>query len=139
MNGIGDKEMSSHLEGKEQLRPELKVILYGIGSIGSQIARLLLRKKGLKIVGAIDASPKKIGKDLGELIGTERPLGVIVSRDSERLLSSIEADIAVHATSSFLKDVYPQLSQLIEHDVNVVSTCEELSYPYVADLSLIHI
>ena len=128
--------MSSHSEGKKSSRPELKVILYGIGSIGSQIARLLLRKKGLKIVGAIDASPKKIGKDLGELIGAEKPLGVIVSEDPEKLFSSIEADIAIHATSSFLKDVYPQLISLIEHNVNVISTCEELSYPYAADASL---
>jgi len=128
--------MERHSVKAESLRPELKVILYGVGSIGSQIARLLLRKKGLKIVGAIDISSEKIGKDLGRVIGIEKPLGVVVSKDSERLLSSVDADIAVHATSSFLKDVYPQLTCLIEHDMNVISTCEELSYPYVTDPSL---
>ncbi len=120
----------------EPSRPELRVILYGVGSIGSQIARLLLKKKGLKIVGAVDASPEKIGKDLGEVIGAERSLGVSVSGDPERLLSTVDADIAVHATSSFLRDVYPQLVSLIKHEVNVISTCEELSYPYVANASL---
>ena len=128
--------MEKHPRETESLRPDLKVILYGVGAIGSQIARLALRKKGLKIVGAIDASPNKIGKDLGRVIGAERPLGIAVSKDSERLLSSVDADIALHATSSFLKDVYPQLTQLIKHDVNVISTCEELSYPYVVDESL---
>jgi len=128
--------MEKNSEMTESSRPELKILLYGVGSIGSQIARLLLKKKGLKIVGAIDASPKKIGKDLGEVIGIEKPLGVDVSNDSEELLSSVDVDVTIHATSSFLKDVYPQLTHLIEHNVNVISTCEELSYPYVADLSL---
>ncbi|HIE18761.1 TPA: hypothetical protein EYP75_03445, partial [Candidatus Bathyarchaeota archaeon] len=114
----------------------IKVLMYGVGAIGSQIVRLLLRKKGLKIVGAIDASPKKTGKDLGEVIGMKKPLGVVVSGDSKRLLSSVDVDVAIHATSSFLKDVYPQLIHLIEHSVNVISTCEELSYPYVTDTSL---
>ena len=121
---------------KESLNPEIRIILYGVGSIGSQIARLLLRKKGLKIVGAVDASPEKIGRDLGEVIGVEKTLGVSISGDSERLLSSVDADVALHATSSFLKDVYPQLAQLIRHGVNVISTCEELTYPYVVDESL---
>ena len=133
---VRGKRMRKHSNRPESSRPELKVILYGVGAIGSQIARLLLKKKGLKIVGAIDASPKKIGKDLGEVIGIEKPLGVIVSKEPERLLSSVNIDVAIHATSSFLKDVYPQLIQLIEHRVNVISTCEELSYPYVTDPSL---
>ncbi len=121
---------------KESLSPEIRIILYGVGSIGSQIARLLLRKKGLKIVGAVDASPEKIGRDLGEVIGVEKTLGVSISGDSERLLSSVDADVALHATSSFLKDVYLQLAQLIKRGVNVISTCEELTYPYVVDESL---
>jgi len=132
----GNRKMTEHSRETESIRPELKVILYGVGSIGSQIARLLLRKKGFRIVGAIDASPEKIGKDLGEVIGAEETLGVSVSGDSENLLSNVDAEIALHATSSFLKDAYPQLVQLIKHDVNVISTCEELSYPYVADESL---
>jgi len=121
---------------KKSWKPEIKVILYGVGAIGSQIARLLLKKKGFKIVGAIDASPKKVGKDLGEVIKTGAPLGIVVSKDPEELLSNVDADIALHATSSFLKDVYPQLIQLIKHNLNVISTCEELSYPYLTDESL---
>ncbi|MCD6325265.1 hypothetical protein J7L97_03150 [Candidatus Bathyarchaeota archaeon] len=128
--------MKKDSEETESSRREIRVLAYGVGAIGSQIVRLLLRKKGLKIVGAIDASPKKIGKDLGEVIGMKTPLGVVVSKDSERLLSSVDVDVTIHATSSFLKDVYPQLIHLIEHGVNVVSTCEELSYPYVTDASL---
>ena len=116
--------------------PEVRAVLYGAGSIGSSIARLLLIKEGIKIVGAIDAAPSKAGRDLGELIGAGEALGVIVSDSPDRLLSEVKADIAVHATSSFLKDVCPQLAELVQHKVNVVSTCEELAYPYVSDAKL---
>jgi len=115
---------------------ELRTILYGVGSIGSNIAKLHLKKKGVKIVGAIDTALDKVGRDLGELIEMEEPLGVTVSNDPAKLLSKVKADIAIHATSSFLKDAYPQLLELIQHRVNVISTCEELSHPYVSDADL---
>ncbi|KYH42314.1 MAG: hypothetical protein AYL33_003130 [Candidatus Bathyarchaeota archaeon B63] len=117
-------------------RPEIRVLLYGVGAIGSQIARLILKRRGLRIIGAVDASPEKYGRDLGWAIGADRPVGVKISKDPEELLSRVDADIAVHATSSFLRDVHPQLVQLIRHGLNVISTCEELSYPYVVDASL---
>ena len=114
-------------------KPEVRVVLYGVGSIGSSIARLLLKKQGIKIVGAIDSAPGKVGKDLAELIGAEEPLGITVSSSAAELLSRVKADIVLHATSSFLRDVYPQLVEMIQHGVSVISTCEELSYPYVSD------
>jgi hypothetical protein len=124
-----DNELSSE-------KPKLKVVLYGVGWIGSSIAKLLTAKKGVEIVGAIDAAPNKVGRDLGSIIGTEKPLGILVTNDPEKLLSKVKPDIAVHATSSFLKDVYPQLEELIKLGMNVVSTCEELSYPYISNSNL---
>ena len=117
-------------------KPKLKVVLYGAGWIGSSIIQLLTKKKGVEIVGAVDSSPSKIGRDLGSIIGTEKPLGVIVTNDAAKLLSEVKPDVVVHATSSFLKDVYPQLEEIVKHGVNVVSTCEELSYPYFSSSDL---
>ncbi len=109
---------------------KIRVIIYGIGAIGSSIARAALGKKGLELVGALDISKDKVGKDLGEVLGLNRTLGVTVTDDPEGLFSRIRADVVLHATSSYLKDVYPQLEACIKAEMNVVSTCEELSYPY---------
>jgi len=114
----------------------VRVVLYGVGAVGSRIARFLLEKKGIEIVGAIDVAKDKVGRDLGDVLGIGKRLGVVVSDDVDAVLSKVKADIAVHATSSFLKDVYPQLEGVIVHGVNVVSTCEELSYPYVTNPKL---
>jgi len=115
---------------------EVRVALFGVGAVGSRIAKFLLEKKGIKIVSAIDVAKDKVGRDLGEVLGIDKRLGIIVSDDADAVLSKVKADIVVHATSSFLKDVYPQLEGVITHRVNVVSTCEELSYPYVTNPEL---
>ena len=111
---------------------ETKVVLYGIGVIGGKMAEAILEKKGMKIVGAIDIDPNKVGKDLGDVLGKKRT-GVKVSSDVDGVLASTRPDIVVHTTSSYLKDTYAQFDGILRHGVNIVSTCEELSYPYVTE------
>jgi len=114
----------------------VKVVSYGVGVVGGFIAKFLLEKEGVEIVGAIDVAKDKVGKDLGEVLGLQRRLGVKVSNDLEAVFSKEDADIAIHATSSYIKDTYQQIVSIVEHGVNVVSTCEELSYPYVSEPKL---
>jgi len=113
----------------------VNIILYGIGEIGGRVAKLLLKKENVKIVGAIDVDKRKVGKDIGAVLGLERSIGIVVSKD-EAVLSKVEADIVVHTTTSFLKTAYPQITKIVKHGLNVISTCEELSYPYVSDVDL---
>ncbi|HIE22672.1 MAG TPA: hypothetical protein EYP68_00380 [Candidatus Korarchaeota archaeon] len=108
----------------------IKVICYGVGVIGSKIARTILEKKGISIVGAIDIAKDKVRKDLGEVLGLDKELGVTITDDPEELFSNVEADIVVHCTSSYLPKVYPQIVQCVKAELNVISTCEELSFPF---------
>jgi len=117
---------------------KVRIALYGIGAVGSSIAKFLLEKEGVEIVGAIDVAEDKVGKDLGEVLGVGKRLGIAVSNDPYAVLSRVKADIMVHATASFLKQVYPQIAKALEHGVNVVSTCEELAYPYTTEPELAH-
>lgn len=116
----------------EKLR-KIKTVLYGVGAVGSLIAKFLLQKKGIEIVGAVDVAEEKVGKDLGEVLKIGKHSGVVISNNSEAVLSKTRPDIVIHATSSFLKDVFPQLGEIVKHGANVVSTCEELSYPYYSE------
>ena len=102
------------------------------------IARFILEKQGVEIVGAIDVAEDKVGKDLGEVIGPNRHLGTTVSADTDAVLNKTKPDVVVHTTTSFMEKVYPQIEEIVKHDVNVVSTCEELSYPYVSAPKLAH-
>ncbi len=102
----------------------ITVAQYGIGPIGAEIARLLLTKPWIKVTGAVDIDPDKIGKDLGEVIGLGRPIGVLITAELQG-----KPDVVCHSTGSRLRDVEGQLSALLERGCHVVSTCEELSFP----------
>jgi hypothetical protein len=121
---------------KGEKMKKVHVVSYGVGVVGSLIAKFLLEKEGVEIVGAIDVATNKVGKDLGEVLGLKKKLGITVSDDTDTTLSMARPDVAVHATSSYLKDTYPQLASIIKNGVNVVSTCEELSYPYLTEPKL---
>jgi 4-hydroxy-tetrahydrodipicolinate reductase len=118
------------------LERKVRTVLYGVGVIGSMIARFLLEKEGVEIVGAIDVAKDKVGKDLGEVIGTNKHLRIPVSEDTGAVLDKTKPDIVVHTTTSFMEKVYPQIVEIIKHGVNVVSTCEELSYPFLTSPKL---
>ncbi|MEE9519459.1 MAG: hypothetical protein V3V93_04250 [bacterium] len=106
----------------------VKVVSYGVGVIGRRLARHLLTKEGVEIVGAIDINPAIIGKDLGEVLGVDN-LGVTISDDTDNVLSTTKPDIVCHTTMSYLRQTYDQFAQVLKHGVNIVSTCEELAYP----------
>jgi hypothetical protein len=114
----------------------VRVILFGVGAVGCLIAKFLLEKDGVEIVGAIDIAKDKVGRDLGEVLGINKKLGIQISADTDTLLSKAEADIAIHTTSSFLKDTFPQIVSIMKHGVKVISTCEELTYPYYTEPKL---
>jgi len=105
--------------------------------IGSLTAKFILeeKKKRLNLVGAYDIDPRKLGKDLGAVIGLDHTTGIRVSADLDRVLAE-DVDVAIHTTSSYLKGAYPQIESVVSHGVDVVSSCEELSYPYVVDRQL---
>ena len=49
----------------------VKVIIWGLGAMGSGMADMLLKKKGVDIVGAVGRG-NKIGKSMYDYIKTER-------------------------------------------------------------------
>lgn len=108
----------------------VKIVSYGIGVIGQRLAKHLLTKEGIEIVGAIDINPNILGKDLGEVLGQEK-IGVTISDDVDKVLSETKPDVVCHTTMSYLKQTYDQFEGILKHGVNIVSTCEELGYPYV--------
>jgi 4-hydroxy-tetrahydrodipicolinate reductase len=89
----------------------------------------------MEIVGAIDIDPQKVGRDLGELLGTSKA-GIQVSDDAEATLAASRPDVVLHATSSSLAQVAQQLMSIAAAGANVVSTCEELAYPWTAQPQL---
>lgn len=111
---------------------DVKVVSYGIGVIGRRLAEHLLTKEGVKIVGAIDINPEIVGKDLGEVLGVGE-IGVKISDNVDKVIADTVPDVVCHTTMSYLRQTFDQFEQILKHGVDVVSTCEELGYPYATE------
>jgi 2,4-diaminopentanoate dehydrogenase len=112
------------------VKKKIRAIQYGVGPIGASIARLMREKSAIEICGAIDNDPQKVGQDLGTVVGApDAPWGVKISTDAREVLEQA-ADVVIHSTSSSLPKVMDQLLACLEAESCIVSTCEELSYPY---------
>lgn len=105
----------------------IRVLQWGLGAMGSGMAKLMLQKSGLKIVAAIDSRPDYVGKDLGEVLNTGQALGVKVTDQPETVLDKAKVDIVVIATTSWAAKQAPDLKKIIKAGINVVSIAEEMS------------
>ena len=109
---------------------KIRVVQFGVGPIGASIVRLMRQKSDLEIVGAIDKDAAKEGRDLGEVVGAaDAPWGIGVVAEPGTLLEK-PVDVVVHSTSSYLSSVMDQLLECLAAGCCVVSTCEELAYPF---------
>ncbi len=109
-----------------------KVVLWGLGAMGSGIASLL-RAKGVEIVGAIDVAPKA-GKDLGDFLGSGKT-GIVVVDDPSRAFRH-KPELAIICTASFVKEVFPNIKFALECGANVITIAEEMAYPWAGDNEL---
>lgn len=112
----------------------LRIVQYGLGPIGQRCARTVLQKQEaghVRLVGAVDVDPDKVGRDVVDLLDGDRTRsGVEISDDPEHLLNATNPDVVLHTTTSFLDDVMDQLTGCMRAGAHVVSSTEELSFPY---------
>ncbi len=116
------------------------VVHYGLGPIGLEIARLVATRAGLRSLGAIDIRPEVVGRDLSQLTGIDQPQpgspDRVLVTNATTALHMPGAQVVIHCTGSSLQKVFPQLMECIEAGLRVVSTCEELSYPWSSEAEL---
>ncbi|MCL1809897.1 MAG: 2,4-diaminopentanoate dehydrogenase [Clostridiales bacterium] len=107
----------------------VKVIIWGLGAMGSGMADLLLKKKGVDIVGAAGRGAK-IGKSMYDYMATERGdrPDVIIGEPAD-VIKEGAADVVLCCTDSFTKEAFERLKFVLEQKINVVSCAEEMAYP----------
>ncbi|MFH0911987.1 MAG: dihydrodipicolinate reductase [Planctomycetota bacterium] len=109
----------------------IQVVQIGLGSLGLGIAQNLFeRRAAFRLVGAVDVDDRKIGRDVGDLAGLPVAMRVPVRGSLEEVLRRAKPDLAILATVSDLRRIAPQVEAIVAHRIPVVTTCEELSFPW---------
>ena len=111
----------------------IRALLFGVGAIGAGIGRVAAERDDIALAGAVDSAPDLSGRSLYDVLGLRRSGGLEdapVYADAEEALAAVKPQAVLHATGSYLPDVLPQLLACLRAGANVVSTCEELSYPW---------
>ena len=109
-----------------------KVVVWGVGGMGSEAVRTMLDKEWTEVVGAIDTDREKVGKDLGEVVGAGRKLGIVVSDDPDDVFSKTKADMVLHLTIGYPEELEAQVMRCIQTRSNVISSgATTLAYPWV--------
>ena len=109
----------------------MRVLQFGLGPIGLlTLGAVLDRPDVLEVVGAVDIDPEKVGRDVSEFLGLDRPTGITVSADASGALAASRPDVVLHTTSSFLETAAEQIAICVEAGAHVVSSTEELAYPF---------
>jgi len=107
---------------------DVRVVHFGLGSLGAAIAQTVASREGLTSVAAIDPTPGRDGRDLADLAGLVSATGVLVEATATSL-RDIEADVVLYAPEGDLDAATTDLEILLEVGLNVVAILPELAYP----------
>jgi len=110
-----------------------RTLLFGLGAIGIGIGQYAAKRGDVELVGAVDSAPTVAGRPLYDVLEADaagRPNPKVYA-DAGAALAETKPRVVLHATGSYLPDVLPQLIECARAGANVVSTCEELSYPWL--------
>jgi 4-hydroxy-tetrahydrodipicolinate reductase len=126
---------------KETMLPDVKpmkisIAQFGMGPIGLETLKLAASKPWVKVLGAIDNAPSKVGADLGRLTGFAKLKGRCIYASFDELARQGMPDVVFHTAVSRFKDAFGQLERIVRLGVSVVSSCEELVFPQLEEPGL---
>jgi hypothetical protein len=124
--------MQSTTFDKSRENINIRVMIFGLGYIGRMVIEAIQSEnpfwnKKLELIGAIDIVP--------ESRAWAEKRGVRAFQSLNDLLENVnpKPDVCIHTTASNLSMVVLQLKELIERKIPVVSSSEELFYPWVTN------
>lgn len=111
----------------------LRILHVGLGPLGVKIVTDLHERRLGTVVAAVDVSPALTGKRLRDVVPGIAS-DVVVRGDLDADPRAYDA--AIVTTSSDLAKCAPTFRALLERGATIVSTCEELAWPYLRHAQL---
>ncbi|HOA42434.1 MAG: 2,4-diaminopentanoate dehydrogenase [Bacillota bacterium] len=114
----------------------VKVIIWGLGAMGSGMADMLLKKKGVDIVG-VAGRGAKLGKSMYDYIKTPRgDCPDVIIGTPEDVIKEKSADVVLLCTDSFTRNAFERIKFILERKINCITSAEEMAYPQAQEPEL---
>lgn len=114
----------------------VKVIIWGLGAMGSGMADMLLKKKGVEIVG-VAGRAGKVGKSMYDYLQTPRGNRPdIIIGSPEEVIKEKGADVVLLCTDSFTRNAFERIKFILENKINCITSAEEMAYPQAQEPEL---
>ena len=109
----------------------INVLQIGFGPLGIQTAKYIADKSDVQTSAVVDINQSLIGKSL-DSVDVKLSNTTLIYSSVKKALDAIgeKPDIAIITTVSSLQKLIPQIEEVAQFGISVISTCEELSYPW---------
>jgi hypothetical protein len=111
--------------------PPVSVVVLGLGPVGAAVLRAAVTDRRFNVVACIDPRPDRAK------IAADQGFGGAVHASLDETDQEGGIRVAMVCTSSRLEDVGPLAARLTHVGYDVVSTCEELIAPELADVDAV--
>jgi hypothetical protein len=117
---------------------DIRVALWGLGAMGSGIAKMIASKEGLALSGVCVRRDHLVGQEVYAYLGIDRgdrdP--VFITNKIENIVRRDLCDIVVLATDSFVETQFDKIMFCLERGVHVLSIAEEMAWPWAQNEEL---
>ncbi|MFX0013081.1 MAG: Gfo/Idh/MocA family oxidoreductase [Promethearchaeota archaeon] len=112
------------------MKTKFNVVQVGLGAMGRRISQALIERENIDLIGVVDIDPSLENKVLSEILEQTNIPEIRIEKNLEQLLNKKKVDVVIILTSSSLEKVAPLIMIAVKAGCNVISICEELSYPF---------
>lgn len=103
-----------------------RVAIYGFGTVGRAVAEALQHRADLELVGVVASEASRPPQT--EAVGD----AVLVATDAAEVLARTRPEVVLHATTSLVAEVAPQLEICLEAGASIITSSEEMAWPWIA-------
>jgi 2,4-diaminopentanoate dehydrogenase len=118
------------------LHRPLRILQCGLGPLGIMLLRHLAARRGFELAGLVDNAPQLAGKFLADVAEIPGIKNLPIHASIQEAVRETNPDVCIIMTVSDLVRIEAQITEAISAGVHVVSTCEELSHPWVRDAAM---
>ncbi len=113
----------------------IKILQIGLGPLGIKINKYIDEKESMETVAAVDIDPKLFNSNLGHLCNSSNT-NILIKNNLAEINNINDIDVVVLATSSSIKSIVPQILEILDYGLPIVSTCEELFFSWDTNFDL---